>query len=400
MKAAINNSLLKQLPEGRDVDIYDTRLIGFALRVRKSGRHSYRVNYGRGKWATIGRLSDIKPAEAREQAQKILGDAVKGIDVGAARKQARASTLRDYLANIYGPWVKTHRKSGAATLSRLEACFDTDLGGKRLHEITPWLVEKWRSRRVKKGRAPATINRDITTLKASLNKAVEWGIIEANPIAKVKPAKLDRKGIVRYLSDDEEKRLREALAARDAKARIERENANHWRAKRGYPTMPVFERYSDHLTPMVLLALNTGMRRGELFALKWSNVDLERGALAIQGDGAKSGQTRHIPLNSEALDVLKHCPQNHTLVLPGKGGAKLTTIKKSWGALVESAKVENFRFHDLRHTFASKLVMRGVDLNTVRELLGHGDLTMTLRYAHLAPEHKAAAVEKLRQVEV
>ena len=397
MKATINKTLVKDLPEGRDLDIYDTRLTGFALRVRKSGRHSYRVSYARGKWATIGRVTDLTPAEAREEAQKVLGDAAKGVDVAAARKQARAATLRDYLKNIYGPWVTTHRKSGAATLSRLQACFDADLGGKQLHAISPWLVEKWRSKRVKAGRAPATINRDITTLKAALNKAVEWNVIGANPIAKVKPTKLDRRGVVRYLSDAEERQLREALAVRDARARAERESANAWRAQRGYQTMPMFDRYSDHLTPLVLIALNTGLRRGELFNLRWTDVDLERASLAVRGADAKSGQTRHVPLNNEARDVLEHLPRDHDLVLPGRRGAKLTTVKKSWSTLVKAAKIEAFRFHDLRHTFASKLVMAGVDLNTVRELLGHGDLTMTLRYAHLAPEHKAEAVARLAQ---
>ena len=397
MKASINKTLIKDLPAGQDLDVYDSKLTGFVLRVRKSGRHAYRVNYARGKWATIGRVTDLTPAQAREEAQKVLGDAAKGVDIAAARKQARASTLRDYLKNIYGPWVTTNRKSGAATLSRLSSCFDSDLGAKQLHAITPWLVEKWRSKRVKAGRAPATINRDITTLKAALNKAVEWHLIEVNPIARVKPARLDRKGVVRYLSGPEEKRLREALAARDSRARAERESANAWRAKRGYPTRPMFERYSDHLTPLVLLAMNTGLRRGELFSLRWADVDLRGRTLAVRGADAKSGQTRHVPLNNEASDVLSQLSRESALVLPGQGGAKLTTVKKSWGALMEAAQIDAFRFHDLRHTFASKLVMAGVDLNTVRELLGHGDLTMTLRYAHLAPEHKADAVARLNE---
>ena len=92
-----------------------------------------------------------------------------------------------------------------------------------------------------------------------------------------------------------------------------------------------------------------------------------------------------------AIDTREQRPY----VFPGAEGARLEDIKKGWAPLVKAAKVEAFTFHDLRHTFASKLVMAGVDLNTVRELLGHADLKMTLRYAHLAPEHKAAAVAKL-----
>lgn len=398
MKATINSTLLRNLPEGRDLDVYDTRLTGFALRLRKSGRHSYRVNYARGKWFTIGRITDLTPAEAREQAKAILGDAAKGLDVGAERRRSRAATLREYLRNIYGPWVTTHRKDGTATLARLQR-FDADLGGKKLHEVTPWLVEKWRSKRLKAGRSPATINRDLTALKAALNRAVDWGVLEANPIAKVKPTKLDQRGIVRYLSEDEERRLRAALVAREERARAERARANEWRVARGYPTMPDLYAvaFADHLRPMVLLALNTGLRRGELFNLTWPDVDLERRLLTVKGHGAKSGQTRHIPLNDEAHEVLTGWRHEGArgLVFPNREGKRLDNINTAWAGLLEAASIAGFRFHDLRHTFASKLVMAGIDLNTVRELLGHSDLKMTLRYAHLAPEHKAQAVARL-----
>lgn len=379
------------------MDIRDAKLTGFVLRLRASGRHSYRVQYARGKWYTLGRLSDLKPAEAREQAQKIIGEAAKGNDPAVARKRARAATLRGYLKNIYGPWVTTHRKDGAATLARLQRCFSTDLGGKPLPEITPWLVEKWRSKRMKAGKAQSTINRDLATLKAAMNRAVEWRVIDMNPIARVKPAKVDRKGVVRYLTDDEETRLRAALIEREERMRAERASANQWRASRGYPTRPDLYAiaFVDHIRPLTLLALNTGLRRGELFNLGWADVDLPRAVLTVKGGGAKSGQTRHIPLNAEALEVLRGWGEAEGRVFPGAKGERLDNIKKAWRGITKAAGLIDFRFHDLRHTFASKLVMAGVDLNTVRELLGHGDLTMTLRYAHLAPEHKADAVARL-----
>lgn len=398
MKATINRTLLKDLPPG-PVDIYDSRLTGFVLRVNRSGRGSYRVNYARGKWVTIGRMTDFTPAEAREQAQTMLGEAAKGQDPGAAKRRAKAATLRDYLKNVYGPWVTTHRKDGAATLARITACFDRDIGGKRLPEITPWQIEKWRSKRLKAGKALSTLNRDVAALKSALNRAVEWGYVDANPIAKVKPAQVDQLGVVRYLSAEEERRLRYALAAREERMRRERASANQWRRERGYPTMPGLTGYADHLRPLVLLALNTGLRRGELFNLEWRDADLEGATLTVRGTGAKSGQTRHIPLNREALDVLKGWQEasgrQKGLIFASREGQRLDNINKSWRGMLMAAKVTDFRFHDLRHTFASKLVMAGVDLNTVRELLGHGDLKMTLRYAHLAPEHKAAAVAKL-----
>ena len=145
--------------------------------------------------------------------------------------------------------------------------------------------------------------------------------------------------------------------------------------------------------------MNTGLRRGELFNLRWCDVDFDHRNLTVAGSYSKTGKTRHIPLNDEAFEVLQQwgsqTGQKPELVFAGKSGSRLTDIKKSWSKLLQDAGIENFRWHDLRHHFASKLVMASVDLNTVRELLGHSSLDMTLRYAHLAPEHKAAAVAVL-----
>jgi integrase len=141
--------------------------------------------------------------------------------------------------------------------------------------------------------------------------------------------------------------------------------------------------------------MNTGMRRGEILSLEWQNADLTNKNLTVISENAKSGKTRHIPLNTEAFETLKNWKKDspsNGYVFTGQNGNPLLEIRKSWTTALEEAKISNFRFHDLRHHFASKLVMASVDLNTVRELLGHSDLTMTLRYAHLAPEHKAAAV--------
>jgi integrase len=153
------------------------------------------------------------------------------------------------------------------------------------------------------------------------------------------------------------------------------------------------------MKPLVLISLHTGMRRGELFALTWGSVDLDIGRITVHSATAKSGTTRHLPLNSEALAVLRgwrhQAIDENGLVFPGKNGAGFNNVRRSWEGVLAAAKITRFRWHDLRHSFASKLVMAAVDLNTVRELLGHSDYKMTLRYSHLAPEHKAAAVAKL-----
>ena len=178
-------------------------------------------------------------------------------------------------------------------------------------------------------------------------------------------------------------RLRTALEARDTRRNAKREAANRWRRERGYAEWPAEK--PDHLTPIVLLALNTGLRRGEIFNLRWTDVDLVGAQLTVRGEGAKSGQTRHVPLNAKPLTVAARRGRRLTsadgYVFPGRADSddgRLDDVKKAWLPIVKAAKLTAFRFHDLRHTFASKLVMAGVDLNTVRELLGHSDLKMTL----------------------
>lgn len=181
--------------------------------------------------------------------------------------------------------------------------------------------------------------------------------------------------------------------------RAQRESGNEWRIARNQKALPDLRNmaFADHLKPMVLLSLNTGLRRGELFSLKWHDVNLQAKNLTVAGEVTKTTETRHVPLNSEALSTLekwrKQHPRKVGYVFPGQDGGRMTDVKTAWIELLKNAGVEDFRWHDMRHDFASRLVMAGVPLNTVRDLLGHSDIKMTLRYAHLAPDSKAAAVE-------
>ncbi len=141
---------------------------------------------------------------------------------------------------------------------------------------------------------------------------------------------------------------------------------------------------------MVIVSLNTGMRRGEISNLRWADVDLDQALITIHGHSAKSNRTRYIPLNDEACAALRDWRGARFdwdgYVFPGRFGDRLDNVRTAWERVLADAGIDQFRWHDLRHTFASRLVMKGVDLNTVRELLGHAPYQMTLRYAHLAPE--------------
>jgi integrase len=242
----------------------------------------------------------------------------------------------------------------------------------------------------------STVNGYINTLKGSLSRAVEWGLIDSHDLTKVKSLKVDNT-VVRYLTSHEEKQLRTALHKRKVTIKNQRDNANLFRQQRNYQLLEELNvaSFADYLEPLILLAMNTGMRKGELLNLQWSQVNLENEFLTVIASNSKSGHSRHIPLNKEAQSTLvkwKVDTNELGYVFKGSGDKPLKDIKKSWGNLLIKADISEFRFHDLRHHFASKLVMAGVDLNTVRELMGHSDLKMTLRYAHLAPEHKAKAV--------
>lgn len=131
-------------------------------------------------------------------------------------------------------------------------------------------------------------------------------------------------------------------------------------------------------------------------------VNLSESSLILSDGITKNSSSRFIPLNDEASGIIQQLYQKSEvktgLVFPSKNNLPFNNIKRSWSAVLKKANISQFRWHDLRHHFASKLVMAGIDLNTVRELLGHSDIKMTLRYAHLAPEHKINAVRKIAWV--
>ena len=401
MKALISHRLISSLKPGPSkYDVYDTRLAGFAIRVQPTGRMAYYCIYDRARWIRLGAVGVLTPEQARDKAIKVLADAANGIDPHAARKARKAHDFETFIREEYGPWFQAHRRTGKMTVNYLLSRFP-DLKSKRLSDINAWLMEKWRAQRLKQVK-PATVNRELVTLKAALSKAVEWGLLEFHPLTKVKPSKVDHIGRVRFLDAIEEQRLRGALESREERYRQDRDRANAWRGQRDYALLPDLRAvpFVDHLKPLVLLSLNTGLRRGELFNLERQHVDLERALLTVIGDteGNKTAKARHVPLNREARAVLWDwitARQPTGLLFPGRNGARLDNISTAWERLRREAHLSDFRWHDLRHTFASKLVMAGVDLNAVRELLGHASLDMTLRYAHLAPEHKAAAVARL-----
>lgn len=246
--------------------------------------------------------------------------------------------------------------------------------GRCLRDIGAADIRKYIDRRRAEGAKPATVNKEVGLLSAAINYArKEWDWDIPNPAAG------------RRLREPEG-RLR-WLTRAEAEALI--------RAAEAEPKAP-------HLPDFIRMALNTGCRRGELLGLEWRRVDLQRGLLYLEGNHTKSGRRRYVPLNQGARAALlnrlrfraKHCPKSQWVFARWKG-KRIHSVKTAFRSACKAAGIENFRVHDLRHTCAAWLVSAGVALPEVRDLLGHSTVTMTERYAHLAPENVRAAVQRL-----
>lgn len=382
-------------------DIHDHQINNLYLTVYPSGKKSWVFRYraeGKNKRYRIGDDS-VSPAKARSKAKKIAGDIANGIDPNAEKQRerrektkSREGTLKAFIEHRYEPWVTVERKSGDSTVKCIKSAFDFLLE-KPMESITHWEIEKWRKGRHNAGLSPSTTNRQLAALRACISKAVAWDVIDTHPLTGLKAARVDKSVEPRTINDSEEQRLREALRARDKSMREQRASGNRHRNERHHELLPEYGTYVDHLEPMVLLALNTGMRRGEILQLRWADVTNDD--LVVRGATSKSSQTRRIPLNAEAKKIFHEWECNSEWVFPGSGELPLTTIKRSWGGIKKEAGLPKLRFHDLRHTFATRVLQRGSDIQTVRALLGHADITTTTKYLHATDESKKKAVDLL-----
>ncbi|MDC0535645.1 tyrosine-type recombinase/integrase [Francisellaceae bacterium] len=377
-QAKLSNSFIKTIgkPTNR-TDYFDTELKGLVLRASPSGLKTYQLIYRNAnsqlKRYKIDNYGSITLNEARVIAQEKLADIARGIDIQTEKKTKKQEiqksiTFGEY-KDFYLEWYEANRKVASSAKSVFNVHF-TEFNSFKLDQIDHQLIHKWVMKQKKNGHINTSINRRLNLLKSCISRAVDFGYLDKNNLAGFKRLKVDTSPNVRYLSENEETSLNQALL-----------------------------KFPQYIQAIVSVAINTGMRRGEIFNLEWQDIDFFTKTITIQGGTSKSGHTRQIPMNNACYATLKNWESSNIcegiVFKSPKTGRRLDDIKGSIKTLFKQAEILNFRFHDLRHTFASKLVMKGVDLNTVRELLGHSDLTMTLRYAHLAPEHKRKAVELL-----
>lgn len=417
MSENITNSLVKRTkPADKPFEIRDAGLKGLLLRVQPTGTMTYYLEYKRGSRVKIGPADALSPEQAREIAKGVLAEHYRGEDPIEKRRKADTENYLTFLTDFYEAHLRATLRKGVdnsenvrETMANLTRLFP-EFHKLALSEITPLLIDRWIHRRTDEGIKPTSIRRQLNDLRACLNYAAKRGALAESPFEKMDAYEAHDEERIRCLSPKEEEKLRRALDAREAKIKEARRSANQWRIERGqepHIDLDSYE-YADHLKPAVLLTLNTGLRLGELLKLRWKGgVDLDSGVLTVTAGTAKSAKARHIKLNAEAMHVLtewKRQPAGTTgkanadgsvYVFCNEDGTPFKNVRTSWIGVVEDAKLVDFHWHDLRHTFASKLVIAGVDLYRVKTLLGHSDFKMTQRYAHLEPHHMQDAVDKL-----
>ncbi|MEW8074147.1 MAG: site-specific integrase [Candidatus Thiodiazotropha sp.] len=290
-----------------------------------------------------------------------------------ALKHTLSDLIERYIENELGQ-VKT-----AGDKTRHLNWWKDQIGGVKLADITPTLLSENRDK-LKKKKKPGTVNRYLTSISHAFSVAVrEWGWIDVNPVSKVRKLKEPR-GRVRFLSED----------STDKRGRVVHGERTRLLDACRNSRSPV-------LYDVVVLALSTGMRQGEIMNLTWKEVDLRVGRVTLHN--TKNDEIRAIPITGVALGLLKKRAKvrrlNSQLVFPDKTGKAPAKFRDAWLAALERAEIDDFRFHDLRHTAASYLAMSGATLAEIAEILGHKTLAMVKRYSHFSTDHVSGVLSKL-----
>jgi len=305
--------------------------------------------------------------EAQEKLGEIRKMAKKGPVLSASEK--RKITFQN-LKEKYCELQKGERSFEVSKRHFVNAVSNYFMG-KRLFQITPLDIEQFKKQRketpVRGGRirSDVSVNRELEVLRHMLNKAIEWGMLDENPFTRFKESPFfeERNDRVRFLEKDEIKILLDVSP--------------------------------PYLADVIKGAIFTGLRKGDLLNLKWPDVNLERGLL-IHREQKKGGKISFKHLNDDMIDLLMQIPKGESdYIFLGPDGKPLKDIKRSFHTALRKAGIKDFRFHDLRHTSASHLLMRGASMKAVQEHLGHTTIAMTQRYSHLSKDFQREEVNRL-----
>lgn len=377
-------------PKSSPYDVWAVEPKGLLIRVHPSGRASYYLQYARGKRLKLGDVGVLTLEGAKFKSRELLNKAQEPEAILAPQNLR----LREFLSKSFKTYLAGKAKRNPErTIREIQTSFPNFLE-RNIHSIRLEEIEEFVAENLRKGKKLSTINREINNLRTLFRAAFERKVIHKNIFTGWGLGKIPDSGKTRYLSEDEEKRLREALLKRDKYLKDRRENYNKWLSERGMPSVSKSGEYFDYVTPMILVALKTGLRYGELAKLAWPNIDFRAKSLTVTGETSKTTNTRHVPLNPEILEVLKvwRKQTSSELVFSGKNGNSIGSIKTAFKKVLEEACIKDFRFHDLRHSFASHLAQKGVPLYSIQKLTGHKTLQMVQRYAHLSEQNLRDAV--------
>ncbi len=326
-----------------------------------------RIYQRKGVWYIDYSFNGRRLRKAVGRSKKIADLALKKVELEIARGEFLGvvepkKVLFDKLCEEYLIFSKANKASSSYERDQLSIKHWLQaFHGKLMTEVSSYELESYKNRR-RDEVAPATVNRELSCIKHMFNKAVQWGYLTDNPIRNVTKFK-EPPGRVRYLTDEEIERLLNCC--------------------------------SEHIRSIVVTVLNTGMRKGEILNLKWSDVDMKNRIIIIRK--TKNNETRIMPMNDTVCDVLDSIGPGilDKQVFTDQYGRDFKSFKKGFCGALRRANIKDFRFHDLRHTFASRLAMAGTNMRTVQELLGHKDIRMAMRYSHLSDVHLKEAVKKL-----
>ncbi|MEO8805406.1 MAG: tyrosine-type recombinase/integrase [Burkholderiaceae bacterium] len=356
----------KATPKEAPYELRSTSVRGLVLRVQPTGTRSFYVQVGRDQRVRIGDARLLTLGMAEHKARELL---VGGPEAVQAKRTAR-TTLGTFVEEVYGPLLRARSRGAPSILRRMESVF-ADWWSLPIGEINVSRVETWRASQAATGKAPATINRNTTSIKAVLAHAVRVGVLTVHPLAGKLAALPVPQGTPRYLGKDEHTRLVSALPGAPAYLRV-----------------------------LVTVAMETGCRQGELFGLQWKDVRLDESLLVFLGTNTKTARTRYVPLSPAAHASLKQWrPEEvsgNAYVWPGREGRPIDNVRKSWATLLRRAAIAGFDFKDLRSSAASHMVMNGAPLLAVSKVLGHTTTRITeLHYAGLAPAALHDAISRV-----
>ena len=345
---------------------------------KKNGKwyYSFMLN-GERKHGLCPGASEKKVAEQFENAIKFK---LAQQQNGFAPREEKKIELRT-LKKLYENYAKNNKKSYKRDIYTLKIIMEYFGNNAIVQEITPNEIENFKQYlRLERNARNSTVNKYLMILSKMFNIGIDNEILHKNPIEKVNKLKEDNHKI-RYLTADEEKALF---------IEIEKEYEVLDRDTR---CKKIVQPYL-YLKPIVITALQTGMRKSEILNLKWNNIDFEQGFIELLE--TKSGKSRQIPISKTLLVTLRAMRNDNEYVFINPQTQKpYTTVQKAFSSILKKAKIENFRFHDLRHTVATRLATKGIELTVVQEILGHSKITTTQRYAHPVPQRKLDAIDVL-----